>query len=90
VVDVEIAAEDDEDDGGDAHYVGSVAADAVGFHALTDIAFQNIGKTIPQERNIERGETLTARAGSDVGKSLGISAESDGELIGEIRAMRKA
>jgi hypothetical protein len=90
VVDVEIAAEDDEDDGRNAHDVGAVTADSIGFHAIADIAFQNVGKTIAQERNIECGETFTARAGSDVGKSLSISTESDGELIGEIRAIGKA
>ena len=41
---VEVTAEDDEDDGGDAHDVSAVAADAVGFHALADIAFEDVGK----------------------------------------------
>src|SRR6266850_4545180 len=43
---VEVAAEDDEDDGGYAHDVGAIAADAVGFHALANITFQNIGETL--------------------------------------------
>jgi hypothetical protein len=76
--DVEIAAEDDEDDGGDAHDVGAVAANTVGFHAFAEIAFQDVGEALAQERNIERGETFAAWAGSDVRKSFGISAEGDG------------
>jgi hypothetical protein len=44
LTDVEVAAEDDEDDGGDAHDVGAVAANAVRFHALADIAFEDVGE----------------------------------------------
>jgi len=90
VADVEIAAEDDKDDGGDAHHVGAIAADAVGFHAFAEIALQDVGEAFTQERNIERGEAFAAGAGSDVGKRFGISTESDGELIGEVRAIGKA
>jgi len=90
VVNVEIAAEDDEDDGGDAHDVGAIAADAVGFHALAEVAFEDVGESLAQERNVERGKAFAARAGSYVGKSFGVSAESDGELVGEIRAIGKA
>src|SRR5580692_8287921 len=87
---VEIAAEDDEDDGGDAHDIGAVAADAVGFHAFAEIAFKDVGQAFAQKRNIERGEAFAARAGSDVRKCFGVSAEGDRELVGEIRAMGKA
>ena len=63
---VEVAAEDDEDDGSDAHDVCAVAANAVGFHALTEIAFQDVGEALAQERDVEGGEAFAARAGSDV------------------------
>jgi hypothetical protein len=52
LADVEIAAEDDEDDGGDAHDVGAVAPNTIGFHALAEIAFQDIGEALSQERNV--------------------------------------
>ena len=90
MADVEVAAEDDEDDGGDAHDVGAVSADTIGFHALAEVAFENVGEAFAEERNVEGGETFAARAGSDVGKSFGVAAEGDGELVGEIGAIGKA
>jgi len=90
VADVEVAAEDDEDDGGDAHDVGAVSADTIGFHALAEVAFEDVGEAFAEERNIESGETFAAGAGSDVGKSFGVAAEGDGELVGEIGAIGKA
>ena len=52
VVNVEIAAKDDKDDGGDAHDVGAVAANAVGFHALAEVALEDVGEALAQERNV--------------------------------------
>ena len=68
MADVEVAAEDDEDDGGDAHDVGAVTADTIGFHALAEVAFEDVGEAFAEERNVESGETFAAGAGSDVGK----------------------
>ena len=83
---VEIAAEDDEDDGGDAHNVGAIAANAIGFHALADILLEDVGQAFAEKRNVERRQTFAARARSYVRECFGVSAEGDGELIGEIRA----
>jgi len=47
--DVQIAAEGEEGDGGDAHDVSTVASDAVGFHAFTDVAFEDVWETVAQE-----------------------------------------
>ena len=44
LADVEIAAEDDKDDGSNAHDVGAVASNAVRFHALADIALEDVGQ----------------------------------------------
>ena len=49
--DVEIAAESDEDEGGDGHDVGAIAADAVGFHTGAHIATEDVWKTFAQQRN---------------------------------------
>ena len=87
---VQIASEDDKDDGGDAHDVCAVAADTVGFHALAEIAFEDVGKALAKERDVEGGQAFAARARSDVRKSFGITAEGDGELVGKIRAIREA
>src|ERR1700693_563205 len=43
---IEVAAERGKDDGGDAHNVGAVATNAVGFHTLADVTFENIWKAL--------------------------------------------
>ena len=49
--DVEIAAESNEDEGGDSHNIGAIAADAVGFHTGAHIATEDVWKTFAQQRN---------------------------------------
>ncbi len=78
---VEIAAEDGKDDGGDAHDVGAIAANSIGFHAGAKIALQNIGKRSRSKRQFERGQAVLARAGGDGGESFGIAAESDADFV---------
>ncbi len=66
VADVQIAAESDEDDGGNAHDIGAVAANAVGLHAVAKIAFQDIGEAFAQKRNFQSWEAFATRTGGDV------------------------
>jgi hypothetical protein len=47
--DIEIASEGKEDEGGDGHDVGTVSADAVSFHALANIALEEIGKALAKQ-----------------------------------------
>ena len=47
---IQIAAESEECDGGNAHDVGAVTADPVSLHTLADIASQDVGEAIAQER----------------------------------------
>src|SRR5258707_14129435 len=49
-----------------------------------------MSEAFAQESDIERGEAFATRTGSDVGKSFGVSAEGDGELIGEVRTIGNA
>ena len=90
LADIEITAEDNEDDGGDAHDVSAITTDAVGFHALANIALEDVGKAVAKQRNIECRKAFAARAGSDVGKSFGVATEGDGELIDQIGAIGNA
>ena len=46
---IKVAAEHDKDNGGDAHDVGTIAANAVRFHAGAEIALQNVGKALAQQ-----------------------------------------
>jgi len=78
LTDVEVTAEDDKDDGGDAHDVGAVAADTVGFHAFADIAFEDVREAFAEERDVKGGETFATRAGRNVRESFGVAAEGDG------------
>src|ERR1700692_3428015 len=47
---IQIAAEGEERDGGDAHDVGAVAAHGGSAHALADIASQDVWQAVAQER----------------------------------------
>jgi len=42
--DIEVARDSEENDGGDGHDVGAVAAHAIGLHAIAQVALQNIGQ----------------------------------------------
>ena len=48
--DIQIAAESEERDGGNAHDVSTVAAHSVSLHALADVALEDVGQTVAQER----------------------------------------
>jgi hypothetical protein len=87
---VEIAAENDKNDGGDAHDVGAISGDAIGFHETAEIALQDVGEEFAKKRNIESRKSFAARARGDVRECFGISAEGDGKLIGEVRTIGKA
>src|SRR5208337_3915967 len=78
LADIEVAAEDHEDDGGNAHDIGAVAAHSVGLHALAKIALQDIGQALAQKRNIKGWETFPAGARSDAGERFGVSAQGHG------------
>ncbi len=86
---VQIAAEDEKYDGGDTHDVGAIAANSEDFHAIAEIALEKIRKALAEERKFKRGETVLARAGRDIGEGFGVAAESDGNFIGEIGALRE-
>ena len=67
IANVQTAAQGDEDQSGDSHDVGAIAAHAKGFHAGTHIAPENIWEPLAEKRNFQGGEAMLARAGSDVG-----------------------
>ena len=46
---IQITAERDEDQSGDAHNVGAVAANAVGFHAGVDVAAEQIREALAEK-----------------------------------------
>ena len=83
-VNVEVAAKGDEDNGGDAHHVRAVAANAVGFHAVGNVATQEIGQAFAQERELDGGKTVHARAGSDESECFGVATKRDRKFIAEI------
>jgi hypothetical protein len=87
---VQITAKGEKDDGGDAHDVGAVAANSIGLHACAEVAFEEVGKAFAKEREFESGKAVLTRTRSNVGESFGVAAESHGNFIGEIGALRDA
>src|SRR5450755_817185 len=65
---IQVAAEGDEGDGGNAHDVGAIAAHRVGLHALAHVPLQNGGQTLAQERKLYGEDTVFARAGGNRGE----------------------
>ena len=49
--------------------------------------FKNVGEAIAEERKLQHGQAVFARAGSDAGEGFGVAAESDGDLFAEIGAI---
>ena len=47
---VEIAPQSDEDDAGDAHYIGSIAANAVRFHASANVHAKQLRQAFAKKR----------------------------------------
>lgn len=86
---VQITAQGDEDNGGDAHDVSTIATYAVGLHARAEIALEKLGEALAEKRQFKRGKAILPRPGRDVRKCFGVTTESDRNFIGEIGAMRK-
>ena len=51
--DIEVACNGKKNDGGDAHDIGAVAADTVGFHALPNVALEDAGKPLAKKRDFQ-------------------------------------
>ena len=63
--DIQVTAQSNQRDGGNAHDIGAIATHGVGFHSLADIALQNVGQAVAQERQLQHGETMFTWAGRD-------------------------
>jgi hypothetical protein len=87
---IQITAEGEEDDGGNAHDVGTIAANSIGFHASADVAFEEVREALAKEGKFESGKAVLARAGGNVGEGFGIAAKGDGNFVGKIGALRDA
>lgn len=86
---IQVAAENGKNNGGDAHNVGAIAANAIRLHAGAQITLKNIGKALAKKRKIQCREAILTRAGGDGGERFGVAAESDTYFFGEIRAIGK-
>src|SRR5208337_129718 len=87
--DIEVARDGEENDGGDGHDVGAVAAHAIGFHAVAEVALQNVLQALAKQCNFDRGESVLARARRHIRQRFGISAKRDGDFVGQIQAVRQ-
>ena len=85
--DIQIAAESEEGDGGNAHDVGAIAAHGVSLHALADIALENVWQAIAQEGKLQHRQAVFTRAWSDASQRFRVSAKRDGDLLAEIWAV---
>src|SRR6267142_3105375 len=74
---IQVAAQRDENQSGDAHDVGAIAADAKRFHSRFDVAFQEVRQSFAQERKLERGKAVFAGAGRQIGKRFRVTSEGD-------------
>src|ERR1700737_4984657 len=81
--DIEISAESQERDGGDAHDVGAVAAHRVSLHALADTAPQDVGQAVTQKRKLQHGEAVFTRAWGDASQRSRIAPKRDGVFFAE-------
>lgn len=87
--DIEVTREGDENKRGHGHDVGTVAADAVGLHALSDIALEKLGEPLAKQRDFEAGKAVETRAGGDVGEGFSVAAKRHGDGVREIGASGK-
>ncbi len=86
---IQISAERDENQSGDAHDVGAIAADTECLHARFDVTAKQIREAFAEKRKFKRGEPVFARAGCKIGERFGVAAECDGEFAAKIGPRRK-
>src|SRR2546430_14562665 len=86
---IQIAAKRDENQSGDAHDVGAIAADTECLHTRFDVATKQIRQAFAEKRKFKGGEPVFARTGCKIGQRFGVATECYGKFAAKIRAWRK-